>query len=55
MAYSTGAYQMSFKDAAGKLVPDRGKYVTVWKKQTGGSWKVALDIFNSDLPATAAQ
>ena len=50
LGYSTGAYQMSFKDTGGKVVTDRGKYVTVWKKQTDGSWRVALDIFNSDLP-----
>lgn len=54
MGYSTGAYKMSFKDASGKTVEDRGKYVTVWKRQADGSWKVALDIFNSDLPATPA-
>ena len=53
MGYSTGTYEMSFKDAGGKVVPDHGKYVTVWKKQTDGSWKVMLDIFNSDLPAAA--
>lgn len=48
MGYSTGAYQMSFKDPGGKTIEDRGKYVTVWKKQNG-QWKVAYDIFNSDL------
>ena len=51
MGYSSGAYQMTFNDPSGKQITDRGKYVTVWKKQTDGSWKVALDIFNSDLPA----
>jgi len=25
------------------------KYATVWKKQADGSWKVPVDIFNSDL------
>ena len=55
IGYSSGAYQMSFNDPSGKLVTDRGKYVTVWKKQTDGSWKVLLDIFNSDLPAASQQ
>lgn len=49
LAYSTGVYLMSFKDPAGKLIEDRGKYLTVWKKQANGKWKVAYDIFNSDL------
>jgi ketosteroid isomerase-like protein len=41
-------------DPAGKPVTDRGKYVTIWKKQADGSWKVIADIFNSDLPMPAA-
>jgi uncharacterized protein with GYD domain len=35
-AYSSeksGAYAMSFKDASGKTISDRGKYLTVWKEQ----------------------
>lgn len=50
LAYTTGAYQMTFKDPTGKTAEDHGKYVTIWKKQKG-QWKVAYDIFNSDLPA----
>jgi len=52
LGYSSGAYEMSFKDPSGKTVPDHGKYVTVWRKQSDGSWKVIYDIFNSDLPPT---
>ena len=50
LGYTTGAYQMSFNDPAGKTIENRGKYVTIWKKQDDGKWKVAYDIFNSDLP-----
>lgn len=53
LGYTSGRYQMTVNDAAGKPITDNGKYVTVWKKQTDGSWKVVLDIFNSDLRATA--
>jgi ketosteroid isomerase-like protein len=53
LGYSSGAYQMNFNDPSGKPISDRGKYVTVWKKQTDGSWKVLLDIFNTDLQAPA--
>ena len=53
MGYTTGTYQMDFNDPTGKMVKDHGKYVTVWKKQKDGSWKVAYDIFNSDLPSPA--
>ena len=53
LAYSTGAYQMSAPDDSGKSSIDRGKYVAVWKKQTDGNWKVAVDIWNTDLPLPA--
>jgi len=38
---------------AAEPVGDQGKGVEVWKKQRDGSWKVVLDIFNSDVPAPA--
>lgn len=53
LGYSSGAYQMGFTDPSGRAISDRGKYVTVWKKQKDGSWKVLLDIFNSDLQSPA--
>lgn len=51
LAYSVGTYAMSYKDASGKAVNDRGKYATVWKKGPAGDWKAAVDMINSDLPA----
>jgi uncharacterized protein (TIGR02246 family) len=51
LGYTTGVYADSVKDpASGKTVEDHGKYLTVWKKQKDGSWKVQYDIFNTDLP-----
>ncbi len=29
-------------------VTEKGKYVTAWKKQADGAWKVTEDIFNAD-------
>lgn len=45
IGYTTGTYEMAMNG-----VKDTGKYVTVWKKQPEGTWKVAEDIFNSNLP-----
>lgn len=53
LGYTSGTYQMTFSDPAGKTIPDKGKYVTVWEKQADGSWKVLLDIFNTDMPLSA--
>jgi len=32
-------------------VTDKGNYLTVWKKQSDGNWKVVTDMDNSELPA----
>lgn len=50
LGYTSGSYEMSFRQPRGKLFFDKGKYVMVWKKQADGAWKVAFDISNSDLP-----
>jgi ketosteroid isomerase-like protein len=43
IGYTVGAYQ---SEMGGK--PEKGKYVTIWSKQTDGTWKVKEDIFNAD-------
>jgi uncharacterized protein (TIGR02246 family) len=35
-------------------VLDKGKFVNLWKKSQDNQWQVTHDIFNSDLPVTAA-
>jgi uncharacterized protein (TIGR02246 family) len=50
LGFSSGTYDMTFT-ANGKPASDKGKYVTIWGKQSDGSWKVVRDIFNSDMPA----
>jgi len=48
LAYEYGTYDFASKDKKGKTIDVKGKYVTVWKKQADGSWKVAADISNED-------
>jgi ketosteroid isomerase-like protein len=50
IAYSYGAYDLTSNNSKGKPVADHGKYVEVWKKQSDGGWKCAVDTWNSDLP-----
>ena len=50
MALDRGTYRLTIAPG-GKAQVDTGKYVVVWRK-IGGEWKVAADIFNSDLPAS---
>lgn len=48
IGYTSGSYEMKMGDAT-----EKGKYVTVWKKQADGAWKVTEDIFNADAAPTA--
>lgn len=55
LGYSRGTYELSFNDPKGSPIVDKGKYATVWKKQANGSWKVAVDMGNSDLPVPSSK
>lgn len=48
---SVGRYEMTFKGSDDR---DVGKFIEVWARQGDGSWLIADDIFNSNLPPAAA-
>jgi uncharacterized protein (TIGR02246 family) len=48
LANDVGTYTFSYTGENGR-VTDRGKYIVRFKK-VGTEWKIASDIFNSDLP-----
>jgi ketosteroid isomerase-like protein len=50
-AYTCGTNKVTLVDPNGKKMKDRGKYLTVYRKQSDGTWKVVADMGNSDLPA----
>ena len=54
LGYTYGLSKAVRAGADGTPVASYGKYVTLWKKQKGAGWKVALDIGNSS-PAPAAK
>jgi ketosteroid isomerase-like protein len=47
--YDVGTYQQNITPATGAAMDDSGKF-TVILKRTGGRWKVAYAIYNSDRP-----
>ena len=52
LAYTQGTYSMTHTDPKSKkVVTEKGKSVTVYKKQADGSWKAIEDINNEDAPA----
>jgi uncharacterized protein (TIGR02246 family) len=53
--YTVGTYSMTMSRPKDKTpVTDKGKYLTVFKKQADGSWKAVADMISSDMPAASA-
>ncbi len=50
LAYDVGRYTMNVPQKEGGKRQDRGKYLTVWKRQSTGAWKIVADAWSSDLP-----
>lgn len=50
MGYTWGHYDGVTKDSEGNAVKTSGRYMTLWKKQADGNWKVEVDASN-DGPA----
>jgi ketosteroid isomerase-like protein len=55
LAYTSGTYDGTMVGADGRPVKDSGNYLTVWKKQADGTWKILVDTWATDLPAPAAK
>jgi uncharacterized protein (TIGR02246 family) len=55
IGFSEGSYKMTMTDpATKKSIRDKGSYVTVYRKQSDGTWKAVSDIATSELPAAAS-
>jgi ketosteroid isomerase-like protein len=55
LAYDRGTYSMTVTPAGAAAIEDHGKYLTIWRKQAGGLWKISRIIYNSDLPLPAPE
>ncbi len=54
MGYTWGHYQGLTTDSSGHQTRQRGRYVTIWKKQANGPWKVSLEASAEDAPGSGA-
>lgn len=50
LGYTYGRYERTVMDERGRSQTSVGKYVTLWRKEPDGRWKVALDIGNEGAP-----
>jgi uncharacterized protein (TIGR02246 family) len=48
IAWDYGTYKYAGIDKSGKPMSVTGKYLTVWKKQSDGTWKAVGDMDNRD-------
>lgn len=51
MGFTWGHYTGISKDSNGGTIKAEGRYMTVWKKQPDGTWKVEVDASNEGPPA----
>lgn len=51
MGYTLGRYRSVHRDSAGRRLAGTGQYVTIWKRQADGGWKVAFDGGAPDGPS----
>ena len=49
MGYTLADVEISFEGPDGEVVEDKDRDFHLWKKQDG-EWKIAVDIWNSELP-----
>jgi ketosteroid isomerase-like protein len=54
MGYTWGHYEGSALNPDGQRSTTTGRYMTIWRKQANGEWKVVLDASN-DEPAGAGE
>jgi uncharacterized protein (TIGR02246 family) len=55
IAHEVGRYSALVPGTAGKRREERGKYLWVFAKQTGGEWKLVSECWSSDLTLTTAE
>lgn len=55
LGYTQGTYSTTFNLQDGTTGMEHGKWVSIWRKQADGTWKVAVEIYNTDEPPPSHQ
>ena len=50
MVCEIGEYDLTIQPEGQEEIKDRGKYLVIWKKAADGTWKLHVDIWNTNLP-----
>jgi ketosteroid isomerase-like protein len=54
LGYTIGTYHMKLPGSDGSIAEIDGKYISIWKRQPDGNWKIAVDMFNANGPPVPA-
>lgn len=46
LGWTTGSYVFRATDPEGNPIEGRGRYVSIWRRQEDGRWKVVMDLGN---------
>jgi uncharacterized protein (TIGR02246 family) len=49
LGYSRGTYISHMVGPKGEPLTEPGKWVSIWKKQSDGQWRIVVDIYNTDI------
>ena len=49
MGYSRGTYTSRMVGPKGEPLTEPGKWVSIWKKQSDGQWRIVVDTYNTDV------
>lgn len=52
LGWTTGSFVSEVTAGDGTVRRGQGRYVTIWRKQADGSWKVVMDLGNPTAPPT---
>ncbi len=50
LGFTQGTYESAMTGADGRPTVERGKWLSVWRRDWDGRWRVAVDIANTDAP-----
>jgi ketosteroid isomerase-like protein len=54
LGYTRGTYVLTGTDPVSKkAVTEKGRFLTIFRKEAGGSWKAVQDINNAEAPAAS--
>lgn len=51
VVYEIGKYDLTIKPEGQGTIKDIGKYLVIWKRSADGTWKLLVDIWNTNIPA----